>query len=506
MTSLRFYRTILNLVSSLSRNAVGLLLGLFATPMILKALGEEKFGAFRVLIDWVSQLGLLEFGLFSALLPIFVQASKENPQFTPRTVVKQAFRKYSWVIVFQSIGFLVLFLFLDTLIPVSSASKNDLASGALVLGTTLFLAYSQIYRGYLDSTQRGYIVSSAMTLQNIIYIVLAIFLALKGFGILGQAVAYAFSIALSFIILFTKSIGEIRGFQYREGAKAHFETELKTQRAANFATQICGRLSFLMDNIVVSAFLGAKSVTAFYLTQRLLQIAMQQLQQLGNSTWPALSELFHKGDMEKFRTRVIEVTEFIAFAAGVLLSTLAFVNPSFVALWTGSETFAGIFLSNVVVLNTGLFSLISFWLWCFSGVGKVSKALKTLYLQTAVNLAVSLPVCYFYGMEGPALGTLVSLSLVTVPGFTLLLNKEFGISKRQLTQCWVLPFLAPVLISMTVSFFMGHPKLNSWVALVLSTSIYSLIGLLTFPIVFIRPSSRAMIYQRLKATVGRKFS
>lgn len=247
-------------------------------------------------------------------------------------------------------------------------------------------------------------------------------------------------------------------------------------------------------------------VTAFYLTQRLLQIAMQQLQQLGNSTWPAMSELYHQNDHEKFVRRIIEVTEFISFSAGVLLSVLTFINPAFVVLWTGAATFAGLTLSNIVILNTGLIAINSFWLWCFAGVGMINKAIPILILQAVVNVIISWVGAIYFGYLGPAIGTFISFLFITQIGTTWLLHKEFSVPIARLTRAWLIPFFLPVCLCIAITYTVGPPQMQSWWTLILGASIYGSIALGSFPFLFVNPKSRNRILLRVRKTLVERFS
>jgi len=501
----RFYRIVLNFFASLSRNAVGLGLGLVATPFILKFLGQEQYGAFRVLMDWTAQLGLLEFGLYTALLPIFSQSLTPSSDYNPRTVFRQAFQKYVFVLIYQLLGFGVIFLFLDELIPVSPDLVKDLHIAGLVFGLSLLFSFSQIFRAYLDASQRGYLLSIAMTLQNITYIGLAAFLAYRGWEITGQALAYGFSLGVSLSLLIYLSLREVRKYEHQPGAQLYFQRSLKAQRAPHFWFNVFGRSSFLVDNLIISALLGAKQVTGFYLSQRLIQIAMQQLQQLGNSTWPAMSELYFKGELQKFRNRTLDVTEFIAFASGALLSVLVLVNPSFVRLWTGPDTFVSFTLVNLVILNAGLFALTSFWLWLFTGSGLISKTLPLLGTQALVNLGLSYFATLKMGIIGPALGTFVGLFCVAIPWTIYLIHKEFGVSILLLTRAWVLPFLIPTSLTIGATYITGPMHLLSWWSLIAASVVFSLVTLGTFPWLFVRRSTRTKTYLRVKELIQKKF-
>ncbi len=75
---------------------------------------------------------------------------------------------------------------------------------------------------------------------------------------------------------------------------------------------LCGRVSLLTDNIVVSGLLSPALVTPFVLTQRLTSLAQRELQTIGNASWAALAELSAQGRKDVFSRRLLELTRVVA--------------------------------------------------------------------------------------------------------------------------------------------------------------------------------------------------
>jgi hypothetical protein len=72
--NLRTRRSALNFVSGVLFSAVTLVVGFIATPLLLRWLGDERYGAFRAAGDWLSQLTILELGFAGALAPLLALA------------------------------------------------------------------------------------------------------------------------------------------------------------------------------------------------------------------------------------------------------------------------------------------------------------------------------------------------------------------------------------------------------------------------------------------------
>ncbi|NQZ20395.1 MAG: oligosaccharide flippase family protein [Bdellovibrionales bacterium] len=340
-------------------------------------------------------------------------------------------------------------------------------------------------------------ISTIMIIQNIIFVILSVLLAIFGYGIVGQAGAYVFSLGLSFGFLFLKTQKELSSMKPTNNEKKGFSLSLKEQRTPQFVANLCGRASLLLDNLIISAFLGARMVTAFYLTQRLINIVTQQLQQVGNSTWPAMSELYFTNDTDRFKERVIEVTQVIAFICGLALTPLCFLNESFVTLWTGANTFAGQTLTSIVIYNAGLIAIITFWQWCFAGTGLIRQILPCIITQAVVNVSCSLLFTKLFGLAGPVLGTLISFQLITLPWQAYLMNKIFEVPILPLMKAWIIPFALPVISGIVVTEFIQMPEIETWAVFMIGSITVYILCAVSFLFLLVPKTTRVRIVNRI---------
>lgn len=494
---LRFQRVLLNFISGITRSVVGIILGILATPIILRCFGEEQFGAFRVLLDLTAQLGILEFGLFSTLQVVFAKSIAHTNKWDVAGVSRLAHKKYFLVLLLQLISMTVIYFFSDRFIPVSSELESSIKISILIISINFLFCFSQIYKAFLDASQKGYIVSSLMMLQNIVFVFLSVIFAVRGFGIIGHSVALVISFSITFLILFLKTKKNLFKKSSQDIKSDIFASSIKEQRTPLFISHISGTLSLLVDNLIISFFLGAKTVTAFFLTQRLISIVGQQLQQIGNSTWPAMAELYFAKDQKHFNERLIVITQIIAFVSGVILAPLCFLNPPFVILWTGENTFAGNTLNILAIYNAGLWAITAFWQWCFAGTGLIKKALPMLVSQAVLNISISLLCTKYIGMIGPLLGTFIAFQFLTIPWQTYLIHKEFSAPILPLTKAWVLPFLIPVGGSIFLTQYIDYPVLESWSVFFLgSIALYLFCGT-SFLFILLPKSTRTLIVDKL---------
>ncbi len=460
---MRSRRALLNFSFSFARNIVGTVLSLIATPLVLKMIGEERFGAFRLLLDWSSHLGILEFGLFSASLALLSKAATEGKESQAGTL-RLIFRHYFVIFAVQLSVYILFSIFIKYLIPVSAALQPELQMSALIMSISLIFIMSQIYKAYLESTQKGYLVSIVLVIFNITYLALSLSFAYYQYGLVGQSLAYVISLLISFI-LFIYFAPDVLKLLLKFGTNESQRHLLKQQRFSHFVNELCSRISLMSDNIIVSLFMGASPVTAFFITQKAGSMMQQQLQHLSNSSWAALSELYYQDKKDVFRERVLNLTEIVAYSSGVILSVVCLLNPAFVNLWTGQNTFAGMDVSNLTALNAGFFSILSLWSWCFAATNNTDKMVNMSIAQGVVNIVASLALTYWLGLPGPLWGTLIGYAGISLFWKSSVLSKTFNIPFRELTKKWFLPFIPPILLAILYLYVRGPVLAANWLVL-----------------------------------------
>lgn len=459
---MRTHKAILNFLASIFRNGIGLLLGIITTPIILQYLGEEQFAIFRILLDWFANLSLFEFGLYGALLSFFSKILGEKKK-KLGVALQLMFMKYTHVLVGEIMALVVFALFYPYLVPVSAENQGEAWWSFVILSTSTLLIYSQIFRARLEASQRGYIVSYIMVAQNILYLSLALCFVYWGYGVIGQVISYVISLIFMFVLYLYFCREDIPLFFSQDILVQEDLHLFKKQRKNIFFVDLFGRASLMSDNLIITFILGAKSVTPFFLTQRLAQMIQLQLQHISNSTWPAIGDLYYKNQRELLNRRILELTEITAWLSGICLGALIISNKAFIFLWTGEATYSGNMTTILACINAGLFSVTSLWSWCFSAVNRSDKVVPVFFVQSMVNIIGSFIFTYALGVNGPLIGTFLGLGVIAVWWEGKVLCEIFGIGYLILMRKWIIPFLLPV-ISMTVVYkYLYAPVVSHWI-------------------------------------------
>lgn len=419
---------------------VSTIVGLVATPYLLRWLGSEAFGAFRALSEWMGYLALLELGLAGATMTIIAKAAAEGPA-EAATATRVAMRAFSRVAMLMLVGGMVLSAAAPALVPVSDQYRTDLRWAAIILTGGTLLVVCNPLRLLLETAQRGYIVNLLLVGNSIVLTTLSLLFAYHGGGVKGQAAA---AILASVIFVFLVATYVWRNWlrQYRQPINVHaYNTQLWKNNWQTVALDVSGRVSTLSDNIVIGYFLGPAMVAPFMLTQRLIQVGLSQVLGVGNASWAALASLYHLGEHELMRKRLLELSRLTIVIGGMVLIPATAYNRAFIRLWIGDSFYGGDRLTMLAGVVSILAGLLSLWGWVFRGAGIIAPVVPTSIASATVNVAVSIFATAWLGwLEGPLVGTAAGFVGVSMWRYPLMFRRHF-----QLDVSRMLRALTPVL-------------------------------------------------------------
>lgn len=415
-----------------------------STPLLLGWLGETTFGTFRLASDWLGYLALLELGLGGALPPLLARALARGDEAGVRALVSTGVRAYLRVMLWTLGVGAVAVAALPLLLGLTPEASRDLwLGGALGLLGALFLPLAPM-RALAEASQRGALVNKALFLQSLLILLVSLGLARAGLGLTGQFLAVAVGAAVFAGVLTVDALRRHPGLLSRRALDtldAGAEAELRQLNRPMLVLNVTGRVSLLTDNIVVALLLAPALVVPLVLTQRLIGVVQTQLQSIGNASWAGLAELLGRGEQERFRERVVELTQLIAVLALAALVPLVALNGHFVRLWVGSQYDAGLLVTGSACLNAFCLALISFWVWCFGGTGQIARVLPQKVGWSVLNLVASVALTLTVGVAGPVLGTLVSYAGVSFWMTPLQLQRTFHIPARAVLRAATVPLL-----------------------------------------------------------------
>lgn len=503
----RTQRSALNWVAGVAVSITTIAIAFVTTPLLLRFLGAERFGATRAAADWFGHLTILELGLGGALAPLLALALGQGDEERVRRTLAAGVRAFVTVALVAAAAGLVITLFIGRLVPVAPELLRDLRIACLI-GTAGLLLYPLApFRQLADASQRGYAIHRTAFAQSLVTTLLAVALAFHGLGITGQFVALVAGQVVFAWVITRDGLARHRGVlaeSFAVPVDPEARAAIRKLNVPSLLFDLSSRAGLLTDNIVIALILGPAAVVPLFLTQRLPQLAQAQLQGVGNASWAALGELHALGRHDVFNARLVELTRLVAALSLAALVPIAAYNHAFVNLWVGSEHFGGSAVTALAAVNAFMLALVSLWGWCFSGTGRIAALVPIMMISSALNLALSVAGAYAIGLPGPLLGTAIAIAGTTLWYLPAQLHRDFGTPLGGLVRAVAMPLAWAALPALGIWWLARTSPPSSWPALAVETAAAGALMLAIWWFFELGAGERAHYAGRLKMVLARK--
>ncbi len=472
MEEMRARRSFRIFATGAANSAVTLLVGIAATPFVLKWLGTDTYGLFRMTLDWLGYLVLLELGLSEALVPLLVGPVAQGKNDEARKALVAGVRAYLRVIVLKIVVGFLMIAAITTLVPADASRASELRLACLVGLISSLLCPLFPFRTLLEVQQQSYRTNQWLAFQGLLTTGISLLFAGSGFGLVGQFAALLIGGIPFHAMLAYHGLKSYPGLGKEIAAGATNPDSWRSLWKMNtplMISNVCSRLALLSDNLIIGLLHGPSAVTAFYLTQRIITVLQGQLYGVGSSTWAGLSEMQALGHHDAYRKRSLELTTLTVTAGLVVLGPVVAFNSWFIGLWVGPEKFGGLALTTIASTNAILLALFAQWSWGFLAKGIQSVLVPQYLAFTAINVGVSIVATRALGMPGPALGTLVAALTTTLWVTPRKMSEHFGVSAASTYLAILKPLaiLGPLIAIVTWFSAARGPVPGSWMELAL---------------------------------------
>jgi O-antigen/teichoic acid export membrane protein len=482
------------------------LVGVLTTPLILRWLGNERFGAFETATDWMGYIGILEWVVAESLPPLLTRAYGRRDEDAVRKIVAASLRAYARIAVVMLVLGLIIGAFITRLIPVSPTHAHDLEVAWLIGLCSLPLLPLTAFKLLAQAEQRGYWVNLLLIGQSYIVIAFSVLLAFAGWGITGQAWAVVLGATTFNVVVAVLELRRLPGIlstAIRTPADKDARNAISQLQVPNFTFAVCGRVSYLADNIIVAFIMSPALVVPFFLTQRLGALAASQLQGIGGASWAALAELHAQGKMETFNARLVELTRLVASLAAAVLVPIVAYNHFFIMRWVGAANYGGNLLTTIAACNAVLLAIFSLWSWCIVSTGHIRQLLPAMIAQTIVNVIASVILTIKFGLIGPVSGTLIAFLGISTWYQPMILARLFDTKPFELLFALCQPLIIGIPYGFLVWFFANRYGAANWFVLAWQMSAIALGYISIAWLVVLSKSERAQWVHRFRLTLAR---
>jgi len=277
----------------------------------------------------------------------------------------------------------------------------------------LVLTDNAIYAtiGFQDVRYRVYVVD---LFQNIFKLLAIVALLVLGFGVMGAAWGWVLAIVLTPFLAFY--FLEKRVFPiFNAKVKAIFiDRELFTFSWPLIFTAVAGMVMGWMDTLMLGYFLSASAVGIYNValpTARLITVVTKSI---GILFIPVASELYARGKVGELESIYKVVTKWsLSFIFPIFLLMVLF-SESIILIMFGTEYVEGATTLSILSFAFFISSVLGYAVYVLQTYGRTRIIMKGYFITAGVNFVLNLLLIPRYGINGAAIATGLSFSLMSI--------------------------------------------------------------------------------------------
>ena len=407
-----------NALSSYLNLAVGVVLSLVLTRVLLRDLGTSTYGLWIVLLSIVGYLGLLDVGVSTAAVQRVARMSADGDDAGVADVIRTASVFFSVSGGIAVAVCAVLAPFLGSILHVGSTSVQVAGATLVLLGAMIGVKF---VTGVPNSVLFGIGRSDRMSQLNLVSMLVTqgaqVVVVLLGGGLVWLGVVTLAGNLITYVMTMLL-VRRLTGHTLRAGTfRRAILVDLLRFGGRNTVIAISGMISFSLDALIIGIILPVAQVAPYDIALSTANLTRNLTTYGGDLLLPTYTHFESVRDpVRQARLFARTVMATLALSLPILVALAAFGDPILV-LWLGKvppKTYSiMIALGFVTALELPGHQCFIF----LTGIGRNQLMMRLALIGATVNLIGSIIATYALGPIGPAIG---SLPAVLVIDFTIL--------------------------------------------------------------------------------------
>ncbi len=475
MTGLREIETVrlsslkINLLASWMAHVVGLIVGFFLMPYVLKTLGDRSYGTWIFISSFAGYAGLMYLGFGSTISRFVATFHAQRDWIRLRQMVTVTLTIYGLmglVVLATAMG---LAWAAPWLHHWDGESITQIRLVILILGLNIACGMTgSVFGGVLHGIQRFDLERGVAVFSDIVRVTATLILLSADGGLVTLAAIFLGITLLENSIaiwLVFRSVPELQiGSRWLQWGILR---ECMGFSAYALVGTFASQLMYATDSIVIGCVFGPQAIVPYYIALRLTDFLRKPILQIGDVAMPKAGQLTSIADRGA-QQRLIERGVMIAMVlAGGLQIGCWYFGDDLIRNWVGEKYASShqllliLFGAQVIALPLGVLRSILF------GLGTVRGPALMFMAEAALNLVLSLILIRFWGLTGVALGTAIPIVLIELGVFLPYVIRKLRLDPWHLAKATFGPILLPLaalwLYSDTVTRQLG--PVTGWPAL-----------------------------------------
>jgi O-antigen/teichoic acid export membrane protein len=402
--------------------SIFIVVNLILVPLLIKYLGSEKYGAWVLLLAFVSWMNIANFGLGNGLR----NKIAENYKIKQEIIVNEFVSTSFYILFFVSAVLLlfvgILLLLIDDISWILNQQniliEDEIRSSLLIILFGFCVNFILgVYKSIALGIQKSSWTTQSQALNTLLLLVFVIIL-LKFFSakLTFIALAYVLASILSSIYVVQRVIRYDAVFIPKfKNFKQEKLKQILSLGLGFFLLQICMIIIFSTDNILIAKLFGLEYVTEYNIIDKVFTTGNTLFSILLIALWSAVTKAYVDNNFIWIR-HIIGKMHFMLFLFAVGTIMVGAYFNELVKLWIGSEIIYSSQIITIFVVYTLLSAYGGIFVNIVNGIGKIKLQIYLMVFAAIVNIPLSILFGKYFGLgiAGIKLATLLSLLLLWI--------------------------------------------------------------------------------------------
>lgn len=400
---------------------VGMFISLIYVPIVLKYLGNEKYGVWITISSVVSWITYFDIGIGNGLRNRLVENISNNDIVAQKKTVSTAYISISIItaVMFFIIMIMITIFDIPKLLNLNLIGENI---NIVILINIIFICINFIL-SLCNTILYALQLSSIVTLISIIPQIINIIIIYILTFILDSNLTIL-SIVYGFTILSTNIIASLVIFkkykQLRPSMKLFDKQEMKHINEFGikmFILQISALILNTTDNILISKLYGAEHVTPYNMVYKAFSYINMIHMAILSPMWSSYTMANSQNNI-KWLKKSLKKMEYISIIFVLVSLIMINIFPKVSYIWLGKK----LNYSSELIIITAFYFILLMWSNVYSsflcGVGRINVFTVVCMIQAILNIPLSIffAIKLNMGLSGVVMGSLVVMLLASIVG------------------------------------------------------------------------------------------
>lgn len=461
-------------------NIISIFISILYTPIMLQLLGQSDYGIYNIASSVISYLGLLSFGLGGAYSRFYFKKRKLGNE-------KVAELNGLYFLIFLALSLIIFIsgyiISSNTRFIFGTKLLNEeiikLSNSILILTVCLSCTFATtVFDSYI-MVNRKFIWQQILKLFNtILSPMITLPLLLAGFKVYAILLGTCLITAITLFVNIYLSYKVLRFKMSFRNFDVSLLKEMFIFTFFLFLNSVIDQINWNVDKFLLTRLKGASLVAIYSISSQLNSYYLSFSTSISNVFIPEVNQqIIENNDINQVEKIFFKVGRLQILVLGLIISGFVIFGKRFIILWLGDSYIIAYYAALWLMLPVTVPLIQNIGIEILKAMNKHKFRSLLYFFMAIVNILISIPLCYRFGVVGCAMGT--GLVLIVANGF--LMNIYYYKLGIDIIKFWIdiiktMKFIVlPLIFGLIVSLI----KYDNLITLILFIALYTIIYLVS---------------------------